>query len=191
MSTQTCRQIYAQSDGPLTGARHSCGGPCKSTRDASSRASLRSFRVVSPANGNHDVETKSCSPFLIEKVCQTRFLAFGDSRSYSLRLVQCGWRSRRGGHLTLLPLTLSGCQWLGLACQCASGQGWKGTANVSPRLTQDQPRRVLACQCSVGLGFVFVCGAAGPPGRPFKFKLRLQQPSLSSPVGHHASRPCR
>ena len=48
-------------------------------------------RRLSPANlgrihsgeivcvANHDVETKSCLPFLIGKVCQTPLLAFGDS----------------------------------------------------------------------------------------------------------------
>jgi hypothetical protein len=155
------RQIYAQSDGRKAQL-------WRALQEHARR--IQSGEIVRVAN--HDVETKSCLPCLIEKVCQTRFLAFGDS----LRLVRYWWRSRRGGHLTLLPLTLSGCQWLGLACQCASGQGWKGTANAarryycmsadrtesdlviqaittgrqtpevsfSPRLAQDQPR-VRAC----------------------------------------------
>jgi hypothetical protein len=38
---------------------------------------IQSGEIVCVAN--HDVETKSCLPFLIGKVCQTPLLAFGDS----------------------------------------------------------------------------------------------------------------
>ncbi len=38
---------------------------------------IQSGEIVCVAN--HDVETKSCLPFLIGTVCQTPFLAFGDS----------------------------------------------------------------------------------------------------------------
>ena len=37
---------------------------------------IQSGEIVCVAN--HDVETKSCLPFLIGKVCQTPLLAFGD-----------------------------------------------------------------------------------------------------------------
>jgi hypothetical protein len=164
------RQIYAQSDGRKAQL-------WRALQEHARR--IQSGEIVRVAN--HDVETKSCLPCLIEKVCQTRFLAFGDS----LRLVRYWWRSRRGGHLTLLRLTLSGCQWLGLACQCASGQGWKGTANAARRyycMSADRtesdlviqaittgaadagsklfasPRAGSAARARVR-GFVFVCGA--------------------------------
>ncbi len=38
---------------------------------------IQSGEIVCVAN--HDVETRSCLPFLIGKVCQTPLLAFGDS----------------------------------------------------------------------------------------------------------------
>ena len=38
---------------------------------------IQSGEIVCVAN--HDVETKSCLPFLIGKVCQTPFLALGNS----------------------------------------------------------------------------------------------------------------
>ena len=41
------------------------------------RTGIQSGEIACVAN--HDVETKSCLPFLIGKVCQAPLLAFGDS----------------------------------------------------------------------------------------------------------------
>ena len=53
---------------------------------------IQSGEIVCVAN--HDVETRSCLPFLIGKVCQTPLLAFGDSLFKSER-----WCAIIGGAL--------------------------------------------------------------------------------------------